>query len=1114
MKKQSKIFLILSMTLLPLIVFSCRKKDNVTVNEPSKPAEEKDDIKKEAPEIFNMVYVKGGWCTIGLTEEEKDKYFPDSKSGIYTRHNSYVSDFMISSSEITQDLYEQVMEQNPSLHAGAYRPVELVKFTDALIFCNKLSIKENLTPCYSLGGETDPSKWDLFWDDSNSYRLFERFILDLKCDFNCDGYRLPTEAEWMYAAKGGEHNESFFYSGSDNLDAVAVISSYENQTSYDCPQVVKSKLPNSLGLYDMSGNLKELVWDYYGKFPVSDIVNYTGPQRILLSCSEYSVLKGGDYEYSSEYQGYIEKRDSIYLKGDWDVFGFRVCRSVNSEQIKKEAAKAEEKARENRDELLKLAVLPKIIKLPDFTYLKNEKYLPCKGMYVSKSPLSFNDLFLKGPECAGDLLKYDSQSSTVFCYNAILYLNELSRICGLKPYYSIMYAMNPEKPEEFTKLNENQLKELELDYIARLSDYASIMTIGGIDRYKRLRVSFNPDSNGFRFPTEEEHDALFYLSIINLPENSVEKPIRKYIDITGAYDLECWLLSYTASVKDTQITRLTDTVSSGDFYFCRNIPESEKEIKEFDSLVTKYTNRKRVERALLFEKLIGVPMDDLMVKIKGGTALQSLDFNNGNFSEVTLGSYSMSKIPFTKKMLSALIGASYDNSNHDEDQPLEMSWYEAALICNNLSDIYGLKKVYKFCNMEVFIDYTADGFRMPTEAEWEHAARSGTKDKSTKYGIPLEDVIYYQNKKYYTHISDEWESYWKLNDFITVYSGTPNALGIYNLVGYCAEWCNDRQTFDSHAFSDKNPSYKQLPVDINPYYAKKMPGGQIAGQKRIIKGEHYVNSEYYDNARISIRDTVNDTSHYYALRLVRTTNTEEMKKLMKEHENEYLEMLASNKPFFDQNLKMVTVKGKKFADRKSDGEESKYSTLEASDFMIADCEVTNEMFIRIMHYYPNYDAESNASSSIAPDAPVTNITLKEAKHFCNELSRMYGFEPCYDLEKDELKSGADGFRLPTEDEWLLAAMEGNPKYKPLYSGSNNPEEVAVFETSTVQPVKTKKPNRLGLYDMSGNAFELLEGDHIRGGSVDYRDFPIYKYYSWSGTKGSDDTGFRVVRSVK
>ena len=174
-----------------------------------------------------------------------------------------IPDLLVSDHEVTKGEYKAVMGIAPWFLADAYdkdgnklegdavlnNPRTGVSWYDAIVYCNKLSIKENLTPCYSIKKSTNPDDWGEVPSDEKdpSYTTWDAAT----CDFKANGYRLPTEAEWEWLARGGQNYE---YAGSDKADDVAWS---RTNTDYTGTRDVKTKAPNGYGLYDMSGNVRE-----------------------------------------------------------------------------------------------------------------------------------------------------------------------------------------------------------------------------------------------------------------------------------------------------------------------------------------------------------------------------------------------------------------------------------------------------------------------------------------------------------------------------------------------------------------------------------------------------------------------------------------------------------------------------------------------------------------------------------------------------------------------------------------------------------------------------------------------------------------------------------------
>ena len=190
---------------------------------------------------FKMIAVKGGTFTMGATPEQTGAYGDELPT-----HSVTLSDYYIGETEVTQELWSAVMGSNPSYFTGnMQRPVEMVSWNDCQTFISKLN---------ELTGET---------------------------------FRLPTEAEWEYAARGGNQSQGRLYSGSNTIDDVAWY--WDNSSSTTHP--VKTKAPNELGIYDMSGNVWEWCSDWYGSYSSDAQTDPIGP-----STGSYRVYRGGSWD--------------------------------------------------------------------------------------------------------------------------------------------------------------------------------------------------------------------------------------------------------------------------------------------------------------------------------------------------------------------------------------------------------------------------------------------------------------------------------------------------------------------------------------------------------------------------------------------------------------------------------------------------------------------------------------------------------------------------------------------------------------------------------------------------------------------------------------------------
>ncbi|MBR7028214.1 MAG: SUMF1/EgtB/PvdO family nonheme iron enzyme, partial [Bacteroidaceae bacterium] len=194
---------------------------------------------------FKMIAVEGGTFLMGSPESDADTD-DDEKP----QHEVTLSNYYIGETEVTQELWETVMGSNPSEFKGPKLPVENVSWDDCQTFIGKLNAQTGKT------------------------------------------FRLPTEAEWEYAARGGKKSKGYTYSGSNTIGNVAWYDGNSGGTTHE----VSTKQANELGIYDMSGNVLEWCQDWYGATYYENS-STTAPQGP--ASGTYRVLRGGSWYYSA-----------------------------------------------------------------------------------------------------------------------------------------------------------------------------------------------------------------------------------------------------------------------------------------------------------------------------------------------------------------------------------------------------------------------------------------------------------------------------------------------------------------------------------------------------------------------------------------------------------------------------------------------------------------------------------------------------------------------------------------------------------------------------------------------------------------------------------------------
>jgi len=245
---------------------------------------------------MEMVQVQGGTFIMGNDYSINQDESPE--------HKVTLSDFMIGKYEVTFEQFDRFCvstgwaKPDDARMGRGKKPVMNTSWESAVMFCNWLSKMEGLDRCYTIRRDS--------------------LATVVLCNFEVNGYRLPTEAEWEFAAKGGTQSNGYAFSGSNNPDEVAWYYSNSGGT----PHVIGEKKSNELGIHDMSGNVREWCWDLYSKdfFKKSTENNPSGPTEGVRR-----VYRGGAWNFKLDFLR-MSAREYMGPSKSYGNVGFRVVK--------------------------------------------------------------------------------------------------------------------------------------------------------------------------------------------------------------------------------------------------------------------------------------------------------------------------------------------------------------------------------------------------------------------------------------------------------------------------------------------------------------------------------------------------------------------------------------------------------------------------------------------------------------------------------------------------------------------------------------------------------------------------------------------------------------------
>jgi formylglycine-generating enzyme required for sulfatase activity len=717
---------------------------------------------------FDMMKVKAGSFTMGHTNDENSLYVAEPVHKVTLTRNYYIG-----KTEVTQALWKAVMGNNPSFFKGDDKPVEFVSWNDC-----------------------------------------QTFILRLN-EATGKNFRLPTEAEWEFAARGGNNSNCYQYSGSNNLLDVAWYTDNSRNTTHD----VATKQPNELGLYDMSGNVLEWCSDLFGDYSSNAQYDPAGARS-----GSDRVRRGGSWDCSA-LNSQSWHRDCSSPDCSSCNLGFRLAFSES------DVLQAEESSIEN---------------FRTIDILESEKSVS-RGTPQSEQKTEVKTFAVNG--VSFDMLKVEADAFTMGATSEMKGADDDEKPAHIVTLTKNYYLGKTEVTQALWKAvmgtnpsaNIGDNKPVDLDW----------RSVDVWDNCQAFISKLNVATGlQFRLPTEAEWEfaarggkmsrhyqysgsdnllavAWCYNNSSAETHNVAMKQPNElgFYDMTGNVEELCsdWYGAYSSNAQydPTGSSSGSDRVTRGgcwadDAEYSRFSVRSAGMHDVMGSLGFRLalSEKQVIESITVTAK--GVPFD--MMRVEAGTFVMedSQDHTNSRSTEKAVHSviltknYYLGKTEVTQSLWKAIMGKNPSRFQGDNLPVEQVSWEDCQKFIAKLNAATGKK------------------FRLPTEAEWEFAAKGGINSCNYQYSGSdnLHDVAWYtDNSSNVTH---------------DVATKQPNELGIYDMSGNVLEWCSD---WDGEYSS--NTQYD--------------PAGPTSGISRIVRGGSWHDGESLCHS--STRRSHNPDSH-------------------------------------------------------------------------------------------------------------------------------------------------------------------------------------------------------------------------------------------------------------